>query len=757
LTININISNQQKAFSVKENEVLAIGRNPSGNEVLINDIAISRYHAKIEIKNQQIYISDLGSSNGTFINAERIAPHQPKLINISDQIYFANPNHWLKISNDTSAPSIKSKHTEQNSKLEKSLAELLQNKSSITIGRSANNDLVLNDNIVSRQHAKVYFTNGKYWVEDLKSTNGTFVNGKKTHQATQLQEQDELIIGLHRFLLFAAAQDLQKGAAIAAYQINKIYDNGNIGLQSTTLEIPYQKMVALMGPSGCGKSTLLKALNGDSPPSKGTVKIFGLDLYENFEVIKQTISYVPQENIVHNDLTVADSLYFAAKLKLPQHVSEEEINERITYVLDAVQINRSDIKNTLVGQLSGGQKKRVSIAVELLTKPKILFLDEPTSPLDPETIEEFLKCLKNLCKQGTTVIMVTHKPDDLHFADSIIFMGIQGHLVFHQEKENIFKYFQKENIIEIYAMLSQIETTKDWYAKWGEKIKNIAIQPDKENKNQALSVNNLHQFYWLFRRYWTLKTGNSKYLALLAFQPLLIAFLIIMVFDSFTYITPNQQQVGNIGIIFLMSISAIWFGVSNAAKEIIGEKDIFKRERMFNLKLVPYIFSKSLVLFVLSAFQIAFFLLILFFFYSELSGFFSSFLLMSLISFAAIQFGLLLSSFSKTTEQVMTILPIALMPQIILAGVVQPIQNKITMLLSYLTIGRWGTESFARLQDISNKNNNYFSTIIQKQYYQLNNVLDFSDSFSTNVWMIILLIGFKTILIYLTLINYHKK
>jgi ABC-type multidrug transport system ATPase subunit len=175
-----------------------------------------------------------------------------------------------------------------------------------------------------------------------------------------------------------------------------------------------------MGPSGCGKTTLLKVLNGETPSTEGRVLISGLDLDENYDYVKTLIGYVPQDDIIHRELTVDQTLYYAARLRMGQ-VDPELMANKIEQVLSALKI--VDHRSKPVSKISGGQRKRVSIAVEILTDPLILFLDEPTSPLDPQTIEEFLSILKDLSLNGTTVVMVTHKPEDLLYMDSVIFMA----------------------------------------------------------------------------------------------------------------------------------------------------------------------------------------------------------------------------------------------------------------------------------------------------------------------------------------------
>ena len=206
------------------------------------------------------------------------------------------------------------------------------------------------------------------------------------------------------------------------------------------------------------------------------------------------------------------------------------------------------------------------------------------------------------------------------------------------------------------------------------------------------------QLYWLTARYFKIKLNNRQNLALLLAQPLIIAGLVCLVF--------NQLR---IGVLFLMTISAIWFGVSNAAKEIVGELNVYQRERMFNLKINTYILSKCLVLSGIALLQTLVFVAIIYFNFKintvpefdtiYLKSFWSSVAFMFYISFSATLMGLLLSAYFTSTEKVMTVVPITLMPQILLAGVMTKIDSLLVELLSLTTLGRWGTEGLARIQD----------------------------------------------------------
>jgi ABC-type multidrug transport system ATPase subunit len=502
-----------------------------------------------------------------------------------------------------------------------------------------------------------------------------------------------------------------------------------------------------MGPSGCGKSTLLKALTGDNPATGGKVFLFGLNLIEHYKLLKKKIGYVPQEDITHRDLTVYETLYYAAKLRLDQSTTDKEIKDRINEVLSALNINNDNIIKTRVKSLSGGQRKRVSIAVELLNKPSILFLDEPTSPLDPETIEEFLKCIQALCRKGTTVIMVTHKPEDLNFADRLIFMGSNGYHVYDGSKEKILPYFQKSHIVEIYTLLSQKEVSQNWYQKWY----SISELPRVEGSKQLQidrDVNSFYQFKWLLKRNIAIKMGNPANLRLQVLQPIIISLLLILVFNNLV-----NDGLPTPGVIFMMNIAAIWFGVSNAAREIVDELPIYKRERMFNLKIGPYLCSKLTLLGTIGILQTFVLTTIIKLNYqAQLVMFGSTWLFLWLIFISGVILGLLISASAKNTESVMTILPIALLPQNILAGIVAPIDDKFTEILSFLTLGRWGTEGLARIQD-KFESGAFKEHILDKSLYYDKAFTAF-NSFQANIHVIL---SMNVIIIALTIYQLYKK
>lgn len=586
--------------------------------------------------------------------------------------------------------------------LSQSFLSLVAEKRRISIGRSTENDIVTDqeDLTVGRKHAELYYEDGQWWVKDLHSKNGVFVDDRMVDGKSPVKPGSTIFICLHSFNLSTGYLDLRKEVAIRAESVEKEYPNGYVGLMKMDIEISSSEFVAVMGPSGCGKSTFLKVLNGDSPATSGKVMIHGLELVKHYNLLKKQIGYVPQEDIIHKDLTVWQTMKFAARLRLPVDIGKKQIKAKISTVLESL-FDKSKVQQLYhkpVKSLSGGERKRLSIAVELLTEPSVLFLDEPTSPLDPESIHEFLTKLNNLKKKGTTIVMVTHKPEDLNYVDNVIFLGTGGQHSYFGSKDKILEYFNKKTIIEVYNLLTNKETSRAFYEKLYRAKKNLYPGKPGTKVNNQRKEPLLPRLFWLTARYFRIKLNDKENMLLLLAQPVIIAGLLTFIFKEF-----------QLGVLFLMAISAVWFGVSNAAKEIVTEQAIYKRERMFNLNINVYLFSKLIVLSIIAAIQVFVFVGIIYLKFKHstldnfdevyLRDFAQSFSFVFFLSVSASLLGLLLSAVFKTAEKVMTVVPIALMPQIMLAGVLTRIDNWVIELISYGTLGRWGTEGLGRIQD----------------------------------------------------------
>lgn len=658
---------------------LIVGSSPDA-DIHIDNSRISKKHLQlIYSKEKRLIVQDLNSTNGTSLNGIFLKPAGISELKHKDKLEIAGLGGVvILIENQKSSITIEKKN----------ILKVLNEKGKLLIGRGSDCDLILDGHTISRNHALIVKESiDTFKIKDLDSSNGTFVNGDRIKGDCKITIKDKIFIGRNQISLIGETKDLNDELAISAKGIRKDYINNVTALNKTDLSVPSKSLLAIMGPSGCGKSTLLKTLNGDTPSSSGKVYLFNLELIANYNYLKTQIGYVPQDDIIHKELRVFECLFYTAKLRL-KNLANNEIHQKIDSILK--ELNIFEIKNNLVSEISGGQRKRVSIAVELLTDPLLLFLDEPTSPLDPQTVEDFLDILKRLAEKGTTVIMVTHKPEDLAYMDDVIFMAEGGNVVYYGDSSKYKDYFEVDNAVSVFAKISG-KSSKYWIDKYKSPRPSSATTTSSINIEKKNDKSFITQFYWLTSRYFKIKTNDKINSLYLIIQAPIIACLICLIFTEISSAVP-----------FITAISAIWFGTNNAAREIVNEASIYKRERMYNLDIFPYVLSKVFVLSFFTIVQSAIFVLILFLHFSDslvsLTAPFDVFLWMSFISISATFLGLFLSSIMSTTEKVMTIVPIILMPQIMLAGLVARINNEFVEVISYFTLSRWGTEGFNIIQ-----------------------------------------------------------
>ncbi len=694
---HIQLPSQTFEMPLHQQKIM-IGRKGFGADIGIEAGGVSRIHAYIERADKGLLkIRDAGSTNGTYLNGIKIENSD---LRRGDVITFQrnNPDYFLIVNDDKVSTSL-SVTSESFTPIEhliepsQTLYELLAQKKSIVIGRQ-DCDITLANLTISRKHTQITKqAEGRYLVKDLGSKNGTFINGNQIFSPTEVNEKDLIQLGRYEFRLDkpfdTQALPLEDEIVLIASQLTRLVGKAperKAILRNVNLEIKAGEVVAIMGPSGSGKSTLLKALNGDAPATDGTVYVHGRDFYKNYKILKQDIGYVPQDDIVHGQLSVYDSLYFAARLRLESDVSKQEIDTKIAEILAKLGISHT--KEALVKTLSGGQRKRVSIAVELLSDPSILFLDEPTSPLDPETIEEFLKILKSLAASGTTILMVTHKPDDLDSADKVAFLSRGGYLVYYGDTKNYLAHFEANNVIGVYAQINDVEKGRLRAAAFLSQKPDIAESQTGNGNAKVIEPRRkapLRQFYWLTLRYFKIKTNDRINTTLIVSQAPIIALFLAILFEKMMLQT-----------LFLMVIAAIWLGTSNAAREIISELPIYRRERMFNLQILPYIFSKITVINFFALLQVLLLVAILSISVG-IENLWANVGLLLLLSFVGSLLGLWLSSLFDNADKVTSLVPLVLLPQIMLAGVIQRL-NTTSEWLSFLTIARWGVESSAKIE-----------------------------------------------------------
>jgi ABC-type multidrug transport system ATPase subunit/pSer/pThr/pTyr-binding forkhead associated (FHA) protein len=322
-----------------------------------------------------------------------------------------------------------------------------------TIGRAPDNVVVFNHPQISGHHVRIHQTSAGHRIVDHGSTNHVYVNAQRT-TCWDLRPGDEIRIGPFKLTYTGTEllpQDESQSIRIDALGLYKESNKGVVLLNDISLSIAPRKFVALVGGSGTGKSTLLDALNGLRPAQQGTVFYNGKDYYRHMAAFSTLLGYVPQDDIIHRDLTVEHVLFYAARLRLPSDFTRKQINERIDAVLEDVEM--VDRRELLVSKLSGGQRKRVSIALELLASPSIFFLDEPTSGLDPGLDSKMMLLLRKLADKGRTIILVTHATNNIDVCDYVCFLAPGGRLAYYGPPEEAKTYFGKKNFAEIYSSL----------------------------------------------------------------------------------------------------------------------------------------------------------------------------------------------------------------------------------------------------------------------------------------------------------------
>jgi ABC-type multidrug transport system ATPase subunit len=683
-----------------ENEkVITAGRSSSCN-IVINNPNVSSSHAKFIINDNTVTIIDIGSTNGTYVNDEKITS---KIVTKESRITFSK-NYvfdWKLID-----PFIKLSSGEISVQAEERLkTRIVQEKNIITIGRTSDNDLVINNIKVSRKHARIEKKGDKWILEDLDSSNGTFINGKRI-KSEGVSPNDVITIGgvpLNLERLFSDKKEISGDIQIAADNLTfRVKDKlivDNIGLTILPGEF-----VGLIGPSGAGKTTLMMMMNGVVKPSEGNVLINDQSLYLNFDSFKGQIGYVPQDDIIHRELKVQESFHYTGRLRLDNNTNEE-ITSQVDNILDTLGLEET--RDTLIGSaekkgISGGQRKRVNLGQELLTEPSVLFLDEPTSGLDPKTDLDVMYLLKNIAAKGKIVILTTHNitKDNFEILSHLIVLTKGGKLAYFGRAQLASDYFEVDKPYEIFEKLGTKEPDywKEKFQQSQEFRQYVSSRQSSKTEKQPTEVTvptkvstDSRQYATLTSRYFRVKLRDHVSTAILLLQAPIIAALIAVVFDEFAERT---------AALFILVIAAIWLGCSNAAREIVSEQAIFRRERMVNLKIPSYLFSKVTVLMMLCVIQCFVLAIIVVPALEMESSVISIFFLLLFTSLPALLLGLFISSLVSTTEASMGLIPLVLIPQVILGGLISTFvtMSGFEKFLAAFMTSRWSFEAMTILE-----------------------------------------------------------
>jgi ABC-type multidrug transport system ATPase subunit len=360
-------------------------------------------------------------------------------------------------------------------------------------------------------------------------------------------------------------------------------------LDDVSFSVMPGELVAILGPSGAGKTTLLEAIAGIAPPTSGSVYFDGVDLHANLRAFRSVLGFVPQDDIIHADLPLERTLRYAARLRLPSSTTASEIDTVVRDALDAVGL--TDSADVRVGSLSGGQRKRASIAVELITHPHVFFLDEPTSGLDPITSAELVARLRDLTHRSATVVFTTHSAADLEMCDRIVFMTRGGRVGFVGTLQDALDRFGVTSVPQLYCRLTETEPDAGLPAP-----PSVAPPTNAGRVRNRPIANGLTQWRVLTRRTLDTILRNRLTLAILVGSPALVVGMFVILFrpGAFEFDDPNPSSMVMIG--FWVVFAAFFFGLTYGLLQICTERAILWRERLVGLRMGAYVASKVTVL-----------------------------------------------------------------------------------------------------------------------------------------------------------------
>jgi len=730
---------------------ITIGRAPDCDFVL-EDPVVSARHVRLVREPTGLMLEDLDSANGTYVDDQRIkrasidwrTPFEVGAIRLT-ALEVVQSVRGQRASNETSIlgamgkallPSVAdlkagatvlgranlSDDTTRNLAPISSgapaavgrttVAELLAPGDVAIVGRDATADIVIDTPNVSRQHARIEATVEGWYVTDLGSTNGTWLNGDRVQGRMLVKVGDDVRVGPHRLTLDkdGRVESNQRTGGVAGVRLDAHRLVREVGAKNLRVvdEVSFSilpgEMVAIMGPSGAGKTSVLTTLAGYTPPTSGHVLVDGLSLYRHYDVFRSAVGYVPQDDVMHRALTVEEVLAFHAKINFPDALTDDEISARIDRVLRQLDLER--VRTSIVGDelrrgLSGGQRKRLNVAIELLGQPSLLLLDEPTSGLDARSAMQLIRQCRGLASAGRTVVMTIHqpRPEAFDLFDKILLLTTGGKVAYFGPVTGVKRYFSDRSEVPpesarnpadyVLDVLDPLDPglsrePNEWKKDYRGSPQHTRFVASRLRKDQlkkarkgsriakAAAANPFAQAWNLTRRYAQLKWRDRNALMVQMAQAPVIAALACLLFHAGRF-DPRFLKDDITPTLFVIVAAAVWFGCSNVAREIVGERAIYRRERMGSLRPGPYLLSKLILQGGLIAIQILLLVGILIP-VVPLQGSVVGLLGVSLLAgWSSMAMGLLISTIARTELQAIQLVPLVILPQIMLSGILLPV------------------------------------------------------------------------------------
>ncbi len=637
-----------RVYSLPGTSVL--GRAAEADVVLVHP-EISRRHCRLSCDGDHWFVEDLGSQHGTWLNDVKIAGRTE--LKPGDRLTLGAVTLGFGTPRVADAPAEGGDEPGKGRmRIGGQPAVSVPLGRPMVLGRGEEADVQLTDAAISRQHARVEPGPLGHRIIDLHSKAGSFVNGRRFDEH-DLVIGDQVQIGSFSFIFdgrkLVRTHRLSVGR-IVARDLSKRGGKTPI-LQNVDFVAEPGQFLGILGPSGAGKTTLLNALSGLRPADSGRIVVDGTDYYAHLDDLRSLFGYVPQDDIVHPELTVCQALTFAARLRLPAGTPRPAMRTLVDHTMANLGLTeRGDLP---IGQLSGGQRKRVSVAVELLSRPPLLFLDEPTSGLDPLSEFKLMELLRRLADTGCTVVCTTHVMENVYLMDGIAVM-LNGRLIFQGTPEAARERFRVNRLSGLFDALegysgATLPDSVSGRMETAEPVTRPRVLPRPVRRAFALPI--------LLQRQFAIFRADVKNGLIVVGQPLLIGALVAWVSQS----APLTQ--------FFAYIATLWFGCSNSAQEIVRELPIYRRERLVGLRRFSYLVSKFVWMGGLTSLQVLLLFCVLTFATGGREGVWPLRLAsLVLLAFAATGIGLTLSNLARSALQAVMLVPMVLIPQILFSG-----------------------------------------------------------------------------------------
>jgi ABC-type multidrug transport system ATPase subunit len=716
-------------------EVLLVGRDPACH-LVVNDRSVSRRHAEISRVDGAWVIRDLASRNGIHLAGRRTAT---ATVTAGAEIRIGSPHDGpvLRFTAAASAPPPAATPPAAGPRTRPEVASF-DASGVTTIGRSAEADIVLTDLLVSRRHAEIQQQGAVHQLVDLGSTNGTYHNGRRINRAI-LRPGDRISVG-HVELVFDGRrlhEHVDTGPVSLSAEAVTVEIGKSRIVDQVSFSLPQGSLLGIIGPSGCGKSTLIRAITGLHPASSGRVRYDGRDLYADYAELRYRIGLVPQDDVLHRQLSVRRALRFAASLRFADDVSRRERSARVDEVLATLGL--SGAARQRIDRLSGGQRKRTSVALELLTEPSVLCLDEPTSGLDPALDRDVMRELRGMADRGRTVLCVTHSVLHLDSCQLVLVMCPGGTIGYFGPPAELLAFFEAGDYADVFAKVTR--EPEHWTRRYRESAHYqryvaepltaereqppvperagpgpgpgpVARMPDPGRRgvvNQAKDpVGPVREFATLSLRMFAVTAADRGFMLFLLGLPVVLALLSHTVPGETGLGPPNGFSLEAQRLLVVLVVGAAFIGISSAIREIVHESVIYQRERAVGLSPGAYLASKFVVLGVINVIQVSVFV------WLSLLGrggpaealVLGSPLLeiivpVAMVTTSCTMLGLCISALARSVAQTTPVLVVVVMAMLVLSGGLFELAGEAVLnQVSWLSPTRWGFAAGASTVDL---------------------------------------------------------